>query len=195
MIKKLVFTVLTALVIVSCANNTKKQETDEKTIVETSVIDFSEKATDLVGSTVMISATVNHVCTHGGKKMFLITEGSDASVKIVPSEKIAAFNTDLVGSEIQVTGFIEELIIDEAYLLEWESELLTVNESGEVTEIEGDGHGTGKGEVADMGEHIAAKASITNYRKQMSEGGVDHLAFYTIVCEKFEVLKQAVIEE
>lgn len=191
MIKKLVITIIVALIFVSCANNAKDQSKRDNAIIETSVIDFSESAKDLVGSTVMISATVNHVCMHGGKKMFLVTEGSDASVKIVPSEEIAAFNTDLVGSEIQVTGSIEELIIDEAYLLEWESELIIAMEEGE----EGDGHGTGKGEAADMGEHIAAKESIENYRKQMTEGGLDRLEFYTIVCEKFEVLKPAEIEK
>ncbi len=177
--------------LISCANNTQKAEKNEEAAVtELNVIDFETKAEELIGKPVMLIATVNHVCQHGGKKMFLVEEGSEASIKITTGENMPAFNTDLTGSKIKVEGVIEALIIDEEYLLTWESELASADKEGE-----GDGHGVGKGEAADMGEHIAATESIANYRKQMAEQGTDRLAFYSIVCKNYEMIQPKEKEE
>lgn len=172
---------------ISCANNPEKKETTETvTVTELSVNDFETKAGELIGKPVTMIATVNHVCMHGGKKMFLVEEGSEASIKITTAETMPAFNTDLTGSKVKVEGIVEALIIDEEYLMNWESELASADKEGE-----GDGHGVGKGEAADMGEHIAATESIANYRKQMAEEGKTKLEFYSIVCDKYEVIQAA----
>ncbi len=177
--------------LISCANSTQKAETSEAAKpTELMVNDFEAKAGDLIGKPVVMIATVNHVCQHGGKKMFLVEDGSEASIKITTGENMSAFNTDLTGSKIQVEGVIEALIIDEEYLLTWESELAAADKVGE-----GDGHGVGKGEAADMGEHIAANESIAKYRKQMADEGTNRLAFYSIVCQNYEVIKAKEREE
>jgi len=179
-------------IFISCVNQTQKAETktDETVaLTELNVDDFDIMAADLVGKEVAITGMVNHVCEKGGKKMFLVTEGSEASVKITPDESMAAFNTNLVGSVIKVDGVVEELIIDEEYLLKWEGELMSSNTEG------GDGHGLGKGEAADMGEHVAATESIANYRKQIAESGKGYLSFYSIVCKDYEMIKAKEKEE
>lgn len=192
MIKKFMIVFFISALFVSCVNQTQKaeNETDElATLTELHVDDFDIMAADLVGKEIALTGTVNHVCEHGGKKMFLVEEGSEAKVKITPDESMAAFNTNLVGSVIKVEGIVEELIIDEEYLMKWESELMSSNTEG------GDGHGLGKGEAADMGEHVAATESIANYRKQIAESGKDYLAFYSIVCKNYEMIKAKEKEE
>lgn len=185
MIKKLMIVLFASILFISCANNTQKTETSEAvSVTELNVKNFETMAADLIGKPVMLIATVNHVCQHGGKKMFLVEEGSEASIKITTAETMPAFNTDLTGSKVQVEGVIEALIIDEEYLMTWESELASADKEGE-----GDGHGVGKGEAADMGEHIAAVESIANYRKQMAESGTKQLAFYSIVCNNYEMIQ------
>ncbi|MBU1014301.1 MAG: hypothetical protein KKG99_14980 [Bacteroidetes bacterium] len=193
MIKKFMIVFFISALFVSCANQTQKaeSETDElAAITELHVDDFDIMAADLVGKEIALTGTVNHVCEHGGKKMFLVEERSEASVKITPDESMAAFNTNLVGSVIKVEGTIEEFIIDEEYLLKWESELKSANAEGA-----GDGHGVGKGEAADMGEHVAAAESIANYRKQIAENEKGYLAFYSIVCKNYEMIKAKEKEE
>ena len=192
MTKKFMIAFFASILFVSCANNASKQEESPEAIKPTklSVVDFETMAPELIGKPVVMIATVKHICEHGGKKMFLVEEGSEASVKITTAETIAAFNTDLTGNKIQVEGIVEALIIDEEYLMAWENELKIGN-----TEEIGDGHGVGKGEAADQGEHIAAVESIANYRKQIAESGIDHLAFYSIVCDNYEVVQAKEREE
>lgn len=194
MIKKFIVVLFISALFVSCVNQTQKAETESESeekagVTELKVEDFDIMAADLVGKDIVITGTVNHVCEHGGKKMFLVEEGSEASVKITPDESMAAFNTNLVGSVIKVEGVVEELIIDEEYLMKWESELMSSNTEG------GDGHGLGKGEAADMGEHVAATESIANYRKQIAENEKGYLSFYSIVCKDYEMIKAKEKEE
>ena len=188
MIKKLMIVLFASTLLISCANNPEKKETTSEavTVTELNVDDFETKAGELIGKPVTMIATVNHVCQHGGKKMFLVEEGSEASIKITTAETMPAFNTDLTGSKIKVEGVIDALIIDEEYLLSWESELASADKEGE-----GDGHGVGKGEAADMGEHVAATESIAKYRKQMADEGKTKLEFYSIVCDKYDVIQAA----
>lgn len=191
MIKKLMIVLIASGLFISCANNTQKANTtDAVAKTEIAVGDFETMAADLVGKPVVITGMVNHVCQEGGKKMFLVEDGSEASVKITPAENMAAFNTDLNGSKLTVEGVVEALIIDEEYLMAWENELKTGN-----SEELGDGHGVGKGEAADMGEHIAAVETIANYRKQMAESGKNQLAFYSIACNNYEMVKAKEKEE
>lgn len=202
MLKKTLFILFITVLIASCTSNGKKTESQELEISKLVIDDFDTQAAKLVGKSVEITAIVNHVCQHGGKRMFLVAEGSEESVKVIPGENMAAFNTDLEGAEVKVNGIIEELRIDEAYLVEWESELIAEvehekSEAEHDGEEHGDGHDGGKGEDADMGQHQEAEKSIADFRTQIAESGTDHLSFYTIVADKYEVLKQAekVVEE
>ena len=195
MLKKSLFVLLTSLIIVSCGNNAKKSEENKAEIIKTTVItvaDFEVGAGELAGKPVEITAMVNHVCQHGGKRMFLVSNDSEETVKIVTGEKLASFNTDLEGYTIKVKGIVDELVIDEEYLLEWENELIAELER-EKSEAEHDGEGghegSSKGEEADMGEHISGMEKIENFRQQIADSGTDHLSFYSIICEKYEKIE------
>ena len=111
--KKLLFIVALAIGFASCQNTANKTETtneetlaNDVTIVQ--VAEFENKAGDFVGKTIQLSGTVEHVCKHGGQRMFIVDNESEARIKITPAEEVAAFNTELVGDELLITGIVEE---------------------------------------------------------------------------------------
>jgi len=179
-------------------------------LVTLAIVDFDNQAGNYVGKEVQISGLVNHTCKHGGKRMFIIDEETEQTVKIEAGENIPSFDAELEGSIVSVTGIINELIIDEAYLIEWEAEikeemLNAPEEEAELAEGEEEGEhaegehaegehehaGGGMGEAADMGEHISGLEKIENFRKEIKESGKDHLSFYSIECISFEVIPEA----
>lgn len=210
MIKKVLFLFVIATLIVSC-NNTQNPSADSDSmeqdinaeLVTLAIVDFDNQAGNYVGKEVQLSGLVNHTCKHGGKRMFLIDPETEQTVKIEAGEDITSFDAELEGSEVIVTGIINELIIDEAYLLEWEEEIeeemlqATEEQEAEIAEGEEEGEqvegeyehaGGGLGEKADMGEHISGLEKIENYRQQIKESGTDHLSFYSIECISYEVI-------
>jgi hypothetical protein len=210
MIQKILVVFLFWLGFIACNNSQNQSSADQEQqpqateeIALLNVANFNTEAGNHVGKQVQIKGIVNHTCKHGGKRMFIVNEGSDVSVKIEAGETISSFNAELEGSEVLVTGYVNELIIDEAYLKEWEMEISEEmnkpaeeekeNEDTEHTgekEHSGDGEHSsgGLGEKADMGEHTANLEKIENYRKQISESGKDHLSFYSVECTSYEVI-------
>ncbi|MCK5022311.1 MAG: hypothetical protein KAR54_03630, partial [Candidatus Pacebacteria bacterium] len=158
----------------------------EETIIKVAFADFENSAANFINKKIEISAIVNHVCKHGGQKLFLVEGETEESIKVISGENLAAFNTDLEGNSIKVIGVVEELRIDETYLREWEAEIAAEIKHAEE---ESDDHGhSEKGKEADLGEHVSSKESIANFRKEIAESGTDHLSFYSIICEKYEVI-------
>ncbi len=117
MIKKLLFIAICIGLFVSCNN----QNEEKATAVTTS--EFATLAENMVDQRVSIEGTVLHVCKHGGKKMFI----SDDRVKIIASESIAAFDTELEGSTVVVEGIVREEAIP-----------VLAEETGEPKHSEGD---------------------------------------------------------
>ena len=135
--KYVVALVALVFVLTACENQQKKEKTSEEEvilieeIVPVSLSDFDVKAEELVGKQVMLSGTVDHVCKHGGQRMFVIETGSEGRVKVTPDENIAAFKTDLEGQSVKLIGIVEEQRIDEDYLKEWEEEILSGVDMGD----------------------------------------------------------------
>jgi len=191
---KKIFLLLIVIVFAFACNNTKTNENNqssEEVIIKVEHANFEEAAINLVNKRIEMTAMISHVCEHGGKKMFLVSEEKEESIKVVLGENMAAFKTDLVGNTVKVIGIVDELRIDEAYLVEWENEIEAEIEK-EKTEAKSNvsGHTPGsKDEQADLGDHKDAKDSIADFRKQIAESGTDHLSFFSIICEKYEVIK------
>jgi len=189
MIKKLLFVAVIAAFAASC-NNTRTSSEDNgsqntDTVsgpIQITVADFLGKASELAGKEVIIKGTVSHTCKHGGKRMFIYGDNPEESVEIKAGENIASFNVELEGSDVTVQGLLAELVIDEAYLNEWESEVRL--ESGEEHEIHDGKHSTQNADSIKMEKF----EKINNYRKQIAESGKDHLSFYSIECKSFEVM-------
>jgi len=198
--------VITALAFfaVSCENTTSEKKDNTKhdkvvidEITTVSMLDFDSLVESISGRKISISGTVDHVCKHGGQKLFIVDENSDARIKITPNDEIAAFNTDLVGETIEIIGIVEEMRVDEDYLREWEEE---VKEGAEEEEAEGKGkrHGDGQGESADEEDHSeehedvdidAELEQIANMRTRVEESEKGYLSFYSILAVEYQIFK------
>jgi hypothetical protein len=194
--------VLLALVFVlsACENQQKKEAASEEEvvlmeeIVPVSLSDFDVKAEELVGKKVMLTGTVDHICKHGGQRMFVIETGSEGRVKVTPDENIAAFKTDLEGQSVKLIGIVEEQRIDEDYLKEWEEEIMAGvdmgDDKGEGSHLGGD---TEKGgSDADMEEEME---KVNNLRQEIAESEKGYLAFYSVLCTEYKVIEMDVEEE
>ena len=199
--KKIIFAILAlAVIAVSCDNSNTKTEskvvTEEVVIeelIEVDLIGFDDQVEELVGKRITIVGTVDHICEHGGQKMFIVSEDSDARLKIVPDEHIAAFNTELVGESIEIIGVVEEQRIDEDYLKEWEEE---VKEG--IAEEQGEGiHVDGEGEMEhdEEGNNTEAFEKINRLREMLAESGEDHLSFYSVLCVDYKIIEVTETEE
>ena len=121
--KYLLFIAVIAMVVTSCENVDKSKETKENTkavvvdeITPLLVAEFDEQAGNYVGKKIKMKGTVDHICKHGGQRLFLVSEDSEARIKITPDEEIAAFNAELEGNKLVLVGIVEEQRIDEDYL-------------------------------------------------------------------------------
>lgn len=183
-----------ALFMASCGNAPKPDTNEQanaavETPTEVTVGNFKEKAGGLVDKLVVIKGTADHICKHDGKKLFLIDTLSEGRVKVVTGDDMAAFNSELEGFDFVVTGLVEETVVDEAYLQEWEEEIKAGIE--EKKHLEGGKKGEAEAEAED--DHHSDESafeSINNYRKMMAEQGVTKLSFYNIKAVSYEVIKE-----
>ena len=176
----------------ACQNSAEKtQEPVVAEVVADPAVDldlanFDEQAGSLVGKQVILNGMIDHVCKHGGQKMFMVNQNADARVKITTGENMAAFNTELEGETLRVVGIVDEQRIDEDYLREWEEEILAGPSEGENSE---------HGEKVHMGEHNADAeeenpelSQINNYRKMIEESGKEYISFFSVTCVEYKVV-------
>jgi len=194
--------ILLALIISACENKIEKTsiksdllqiKNNESNFVE--LKDFESKAPDLVGKKVKVIGTIDHVCQHGGQKMFLVSKDADARIKVVTGENMAAFNTDLIGETVTVIGTVDELRIDKEYLREWEEEVKGKKIVDEEEENPAMHAKEQKGQQIGDGEHHEEEQSsemqqIINLRQQLTESGKEYLSYFSIICTDYEVVEQ-----
>ncbi|MCD6091070.1 MAG: hypothetical protein J7J72_06185 [Bacteroidales bacterium] len=150
---------------VSCGENPKKvnnTNATETTLIEKpllSLADFNSEAGKWVNQEIQIEGIVDHVCKHGGKRLFLVDDFGD--VHIDGEER---FDDALTGSNIMVTGVVKEFKVDEAYCLQMEEDHIQKHKEG-----------------VDSEDIYAQKMNqIKMYRDSMQTAGLDHLSFYSI---------------
>lgn len=161
---------------VACQNGEKKatdnnDEANTEVSMETPKVDLKEFysiAADNVDKEVITQGIVDHVCRHGGKKLFLVAD--DADLHIDGEER---FDENLTGSEIVVKGIVREFRVDEAYCLQMEEDAIQSHSKGESTD-----------EILEN-----KKADIAYYRDSMAVAGVDHLSYYSLEYISHEEIK------
>ena len=201
--KKLLFAIIAlAFIAISCENTATKTNDETETevvviddIILVEMVEYDSLVEYLAGKKISISGTVDHVCKHGGQKLFIVDENSDARIKITPNEEIAAFNTELVGETVKITGIVEEMRVDEDYLKEWEEE---VKSGGEEKEGKGHGNGDGNHESGEEEDHTeehedidmeAELEQIARMRQRVEDSEKGFLSFYSILAVEYEVYK------
>ncbi|MEE4311767.1 MAG: hypothetical protein V2J62_07830 [candidate division KSB1 bacterium] len=177
MTKKMSVIALLVLLIASCGSEVEKQETTQLT-----VSDITAKTADYVGQEVSITGTVEHVCRHGGKRMFMIGEDPKDRFKITPGPEVGTFDISLEGSDVRVVGVVQEQVIDEAYLDNWEAEV----DAGAKPEVGHQGHDRSNIEEEDHDEESLRQ--IKQMRKRLAESGQESLSFYNLECQSLEIL-------
>ncbi len=192
MLKTSLLLIMAALFIVSCGADQTKEKAAEVTTV--AVADFDAKAEGFVGQTLAITGTVNHVCKHSGKRLFLIGDDPETTIKVEAGPEIGTFDIALEGSKIRVEGIVEVLKVDKEYLDNWEGEAC----AAEKQSIE-NAAAKGQEKVAEAAESVdteaqaqqdeAAKAQIEEMRKQVAESEHGYLAFYSLQATSFEEIK------
>lgn len=197
MTRLFIFAVLVFLM-ASCGNQAKKT-TDDTAATEATVATLLEDASLYVDQVVEVEGTVVHVCRHGGQRLFIVGPDSEERIRVTTGDNISEFKIELEGSVIEVTGTVRELIIDEAYLAEWEAEILegaSEHEPGEGHESVMEHMNAETGEHAE-GEHAAEMdpearneailQNIQSIRDEIAASGKDHLSDYWIEAISFEV--------
>lgn len=172
MLKKSFFILAMALFIFSCNSDTKslaeEASMDETTTPTLKVEDFETMAANFVGQKILISGTVDHTCKHSGKRMVILGENPDYSVKIESGE-VDQFNRELEGSEVSVLALVTEMRMDRDYLDNWEQEIL-------------------KNHAEDEDGGADELSKIENYRIELKSNEKGHLSFYGLDCVSYEVI-------
>ncbi len=184
-----------AFIATSCENTNKKnteKKAEEVVVVDqitpVLVAEFDDKAGDFVGKKIKLEGTVDHICKHGGQRLFLVSPESGARIKVTPDEEIAAFNADLEGSNIILIGIVEEQRVDEDYLQEWEAE---IKSGADMADGKGEGSHLGGtmekgGEGADISEEME---KVNNLREMIKESGKDYISFFSVLCTDYDVVE------
>ena len=183
-----------ALIMVACGGNTSKKSNGDEAQAEecaAAVIDVDTilaNAEQIVGQEVELEGICTHICSHGGRKIFLM--GSDDTKTIrIESGELGAFDQKCVNSIVKVKGMLKEERIDEAYLKQWE-ELNAAN----AAEEHGDGEGGCSTEKAARGETgNTAEERIAGFRTRIAERkeatGKEYLSFYFVEATDYEVVE------
>ncbi len=181
--KKFAFGFITLTILFACNTGNKTgQDENKDPVLEVTLSELMENREKYVDRSVLVTGIIDHVCRETGKKMFMVDPEGEERIKITVGKNIPTFDVELEGSELQVTGLFQELVIDENYLAKWEEELSSKHDASE------EGHAqTEHGEMADQGLHVGDMQQINSYRKQLEDSGKDHIAFYSIECIEFTI--------
>lgn len=179
MLKKLYLFIIAALLITSCGSDEAKNKTAQLTVAE-----IMAKAVDYVGQEVSVTGTVEHVCKHGGKRMFIMGETPKQRFKIIAGTAVGFFDRKLEGSDVRVEGVVQVQKVDEAFLDNWEAEV----SAGAKPEVGHEGHAHGE-EQEDEDHHEEDLKKVRSMRQKLQESGKEYLFFYSLECRSFEEIK------
>lgn len=110
MIKRIFSFVIIAALVASCGNGSQK-ETSSKAEAGAKVefASLVENPDSYVGKKIVVEGKVIHVCTHSGKKLFIVGENPDISLFIAAGEDMPKFPMELMGSTVAVEGVITKV--------------------------------------------------------------------------------------
>lgn len=172
----------------SCTGNKKTADTDvEQTTL--SIDDLLAVAEQEIDKVVEVEGVCTHICSHGGKKLFLMGSDDSKTIRVESSDALGAFKPECANAMILVKGKLKEERIDEAYLMKLENELAegTAKEHGE------DGEGCETEQKAHGQDSVSNETErIKNFRARIAERntteGKDYLSFYYIEAEEYSIL-------
>ena len=115
MIRRIFGIAIVAALLTSCGNNsaTVKEDKNSEAEVKVEFASLIETPADFLNKEIVLDGNVVHVCTHSGKKMFVVGDNPDIRLHIAAGDDIPVFPMDLLGSTITVSGLLTEVIVAE----------------------------------------------------------------------------------
>ncbi|MCD4833203.1 MAG: hypothetical protein K8R31_05345 [Bacteroidales bacterium] len=185
MIKKVLGILAIASLLVSCGTQQKKEkECTEKEKTAITVDNLLAEITNYIDKDIVVVGTVNHVCEHGGKRMFIMGEDPDIAIKITPNDEIGIFEKELEGSSVIITGIVKELRIDEAYVANLEKELSEGADNEAIHDHSGEEDEEDHAETEVDSSKIK---QIEHMKTQIAESENGYYSQFWVEASKFEV--------
>jgi len=185
--KRILITLLSifvlSLVLTSCKQHKKN---DSVEVMEVDLL--LSNAETLVDETIAVEGVCTHICSHGGKKIFLMGSDDTQIIRVEAGGDIGSFDQDAANSIVEVKGILRENRIDEAYLLNWEEQI-----AAQTDEKHGDGEAGCASEQKAQNEKPSntVQERIANFRERIAERnekeGKNYLSFYFIEAEEYIV--------
>ena len=183
---------LASVMAFSSCNSNKKTETENETETIQTIVTVDKLLTNAeqeLDNVVLVEGVCTHICSHGGKKLFLMGDDDSKTIRVEASDDIGAFKPESVNSIVKVKGTLKEERIDEAYLTQWEARLAegVVDEHGE------DGEGCETELKAQGQEDLDSEtARIKDFREKIAvrneTEGKNYLSFYYVEAIEYTIL-------
>ncbi len=97
----------------SCGNSANNESSSKPEVTDAAMkVEFASLIEDpdsFIGQNIIIEGKVVHVCTHSGKKLFIVGENPDVRLFISAGEDMPKFPMELLGSEVVVEGRITKI--------------------------------------------------------------------------------------
>jgi hypothetical protein len=174
-----------AAVAVSCQSG--GDNAGETAAVQVSIAELNANPEEHVGRSVSVSGLVDHVCMHGGMRMFIADDEGKQRLKIETDSIIGPFDVALEGVHVEVSGLFQVLKVDETYLADWEAEARAQHaeqcDEGGHEETGTISHGHGEHEHYSELEDVMNR--IDGLRKKLAESGEDYLGYYSVMCKSY----------
>lgn len=187
-ISLLLISLVAILTLASCTSNKKSNES-ETTQTAVTVDELMANAEQEVENTVVLEGLCTHICSHGGKKLFLMGNDEASTIRVEASDEIGAFKSGSLNSMVKVKGVLKEERIDEAYLTQWEARI----EEGVADEHGEDGEGCETELKAQGQEDVTSeRGRIKDFREKIAKRneteGKNYLSFYFVEADEYTIL-------
>lgn len=153
--------------------------------VPLTIAEFNAGGEEYEGKLVEVTGTVDHVCKHSGKRMFIRGDDPEDRVKIEAGD-LGTFDVALEGSKVKVVAMGTVMKMDNAYLDNWASEVSGEDPAAGCTEEQKE-IAKGGGDAGE--EHESAMSQINALRRNLAESGREYLAFCSLEARSFEEIK------
>ena len=180
--------IMSVVMFANCTGNKNTTDNDKEitALLVDDVLAVAEQETDKI---IVVEGVCTHVCSHGGKKLFLMGNDDSKTIRVESNDALGAFKKECANSLVRVKGTLKEERIDEAYLVKWESEMA----QGTAEEHGGDGEGCETEQKAQGQDNISDEAiRIRDFRTRIADRneaeGKKYLSFYFIEASEYSIL-------
>jgi hypothetical protein len=192
MLKNLVLIAMSLLLIAGCSGDGSTDQTADQVQAQAgdhpaalTIAEFNARGEEFEGKLVEVVGTVDHVCKHSGKRMFIRGDNPEDRVKIEAGD-VGTFDIALEGSQVKVVAMGTVMKMDNAYLDNWAKEVGSDDPAAGCSEEQKE---IAKGGGDQTAEHESAMSQINALRQELAESGREYLAFCSLEAKSFEEIK------